>query len=56
MTMRDFLDFCKDHMEAEGIENREDFDWLRNKRYQVFQGYLFGKPAPIAKKDKVSVK
>ncbi|WP_264740462.1 EAL domain-containing protein [Cytobacillus firmus] len=41
---------------AEGIETREDFEWLRNKGYQLFQGYLFGKPAPIAEKDKISVK
>ncbi len=32
---------------AEGIEEQEDFDWLREKGYQLFQGYLFGKPAPI---------
>ncbi|MDF2036973.1 EAL domain-containing protein [Cytobacillus oceanisediminis] len=41
---------------AEGIETREDFEWLRNKGYQLFQGYLFVKPAPIAEKDKISVK
>ncbi|TFI47598.1 EAL domain-containing protein, partial [Diaphorobacter sp. DS2] len=35
---------------AEGIETREDFEWLRDRGYQLFQGYLFGKPAPIAKK------
>lgn len=32
---------------AEGIEAREDFVWLRDKGYQLFQGYYFGKPAPI---------
>ncbi|MHA6260144.1 EAL domain-containing protein [Sporosarcina sp. CAU 1771] len=32
---------------AEGIEEEEDFVWLRDKGYQLFQGYLFGKPAPI---------
>lgn len=31
---------------AEGIEELEDFDWLKDKGYQLFQGYLFGKPAP----------
>lgn len=32
---------------AEGVEEREDFTWLRNSGYQLFQGYLFGKPAPF---------
>ncbi len=32
---------------AEGIEAREDFIWLKNKGYQLFQGYLFGKPSAI---------
>ncbi|MHA0856574.1 EAL domain-containing protein [Paenibacillus sp. CMAA1364] len=32
---------------AEGIENREDFEWLKEIGYQLFQGYYFGKPAPI---------
>ncbi|MDM5227494.1 EAL domain-containing protein [Cytobacillus sp. NJ13] len=36
---------------AEGIETREDFEWLRDRGYQLFQGYLFGKPAPIAEKE-----
>lgn len=31
---------------AEGIELREDFEWLKQAGYQLFQGYLFGKPAP----------
>lgn len=30
---------------AEGIETREDFDWLKQLGYQLFQGYYFGKPA-----------
>lgn len=30
---------------AEGIETREDFDWLKLSGYQLFQGYYFGKPA-----------
>lgn len=30
---------------AEGIETMEDFEWLRNSGYQLFQGYLFGKPS-----------
>ena len=32
---------------AEGIELEEDFVWLKEKGYQLFQGYLFGKPAAI---------
>ncbi|WP_442597956.1 EAL domain-containing protein [Neobacillus sp. D3-1R] len=32
---------------AEGIEDQDDFEWLRASGYQLFQGYLFGKPAPI---------
>ncbi|MBS8266295.1 EAL domain-containing protein [Mesobacillus boroniphilus] len=32
---------------AEGIEAEEDFSWLMQKGYQLFQGYFFGKPAPI---------
>ncbi|OZM56931.1 diguanylate phosphodiesterase [Lottiidibacillus patelloidae] len=31
---------------AEGIEVKEDFEWLQTKGYQLFQGYLFGKPSP----------
>ncbi|MOA09588.1 putative membrane protein YjcC [compost metagenome] len=30
---------------AEGIELREDFEWLKQRGYQLFQGYLFGKPS-----------
>lgn len=30
---------------AEGVEAREDFEWLSNKGYELFQGYLFGKPS-----------
>lgn len=29
---------------AEGVEEREDFEWLKAKGYKLFQGYLFGKP------------
>lgn len=32
---------------AEGIEDREDFLWLKKHGYELFQGYLFGKPAPL---------
>lgn len=31
---------------AEGVEEREDFEWLKQRGYQLFQGYLFGKPGP----------
>ncbi len=31
---------------AEGIETREQADWLRKLRCETGQGYLFGKPAP----------
>lgn len=31
---------------AEGIEERADFDWLKQQGYQLFQGYYFGKPSP----------
>ena len=29
---------------AEGIEEREDFEWLEEIGYKLFQGYYFGKP------------
>jgi EAL domain-containing protein (putative c-di-GMP-specific phosphodiesterase class I) len=32
---------------AEGIEIREDFEWLKKSGYKLFQGYLFGKPSPL---------
>ncbi|WP_080145405.1 EAL domain-containing protein [Marinilactibacillus piezotolerans] len=31
---------------AEGIERIEDFNWLKSLGYELFQGYLFGKPEP----------
>lgn len=31
---------------AEGIESADDFKWLKSLGYQLFQGYLFGKPLP----------
>ncbi|WNR45310.1 EAL domain-containing protein [Paenibacillus roseipurpureus] len=38
---------------AEGIESREDFEWLKQRGYQLFQGYLFGKPSlpPIPRQE-----
>lgn len=35
---------------AEGVETQEDFEWLKEKGYQLFQGYLFGKPSPDPKR------
>lgn len=29
---------------AEGIEERVDFEWLKEQGYKLFQGYYFGKP------------
>ncbi len=34
---------------AEGVETKEDFEWLKQSGYQLFQGYLFGKPEPTPK-------
>ena len=34
---------------AEGVETRADFEWLKHLGYQLFQGYLFGKPDPQPK-------
>lgn len=31
---------------AEGVEYSEDFDWLKAKGFQLFQGYLIGRPLP----------
>ncbi|WP_040225401.1 EAL domain-containing protein [Bhargavaea cecembensis] len=33
---------------AEGIEEEAEFRWLKDAGFQLFQGYLFGKPRPIA--------
>ncbi len=35
---------------AEGVETEEDFEWLKEAGFQLFQGYLFGKPAPTPQK------
>ncbi|WP_313894213.1 EAL domain-containing protein [Psychrobacillus sp.] len=32
---------------AEGVEEKEDFEWLKEVGYELIQGYLFGKPGPI---------
>lgn len=32
---------------AEGVETLEQFNFLKSRRCQKFQGYLFGKPEPI---------
>lgn len=31
---------------AEGVETEEDYLWLKQKGYKLFQGYFFGKPTP----------
>ncbi|TWT00474.1 EAL domain-containing protein [Planomicrobium sp. CPCC 101079] len=36
---------------AEGVEERADFDWLKQQGYKLFQGYLFGKPAAAPLKE-----
>lgn len=36
---------------AEGIETKEDYEWLKQCGYRLFQGYLFGKPAPLEESD-----
>jgi EAL domain-containing protein (putative c-di-GMP-specific phosphodiesterase class I) len=38
---------------AEGIEDIKDFKWLKEKGYDLFQGYLFGKPLPDPLEEKV---
>lgn len=30
---------------AEGVERHEDYVWLKEKGYRLFQGYLFGRPS-----------
>lgn len=32
---------------AEGIETQEDFEWLKQNGYELFQGYFFGKPSIV---------
>jgi EAL domain-containing protein (putative c-di-GMP-specific phosphodiesterase class I) len=36
------------HVIAEGIETEEQFTFLENLNCNAFQGYLFGKPMPVA--------
>lgn len=36
---------------GEGVEAREDFEWLREAGFELFQGYLFGKPSPISRRE-----
>ena len=31
---------------AEGVETCEDFTWLKARGFDLYQGYLFGKPLP----------
>lgn len=32
---------------AEGIEEEQEFLWLKEAGFELFQGYLFGKPGPL---------
>jgi EAL domain-containing protein (putative c-di-GMP-specific phosphodiesterase class I) len=34
---------------AEGVETKEQFDWLRDNGCDLFQGYYFSKPLPFSK-------
>lgn len=36
---------------AEGVEDEADFAWLREAGYELFQGYLFGKPSAIPQRE-----
>ncbi|HEY3793445.1 MAG TPA: EAL domain-containing protein [Bradyrhizobium sp.] len=36
---------------AEGIETEEQFDYMRNAGVDLMQGYLFGRPVPVAQLD-----
>jgi diguanylate cyclase (GGDEF)-like protein len=36
---------------AEGIETEEQFDYMRNAGVDLVQGYLFGRPVPVAQLD-----
>ncbi|NRF91950.1 EAL domain-containing protein [Paenibacillus frigoriresistens] len=38
---------------AEGVETREDFEWLKKCGYVLFQGYYFGKPSLIPKEERI---
>lgn len=38
---------------AEGIEEIEDFEWLKAHGYKLFQGYLFGKPSLVPVKKSI---
>lgn len=38
---------------AEGVEAREDYEWLKEIGYQLFQGYLFGRPGPLPERQMV---
>lgn len=38
---------------AEGVETEEQWEFFRNRGCAIFQGYLFGKPMPIAEFERV---
>ena len=41
---------------AEGVELQEQLDFLRTKRCDVYQGYLFSRPLPAAELEQLLVK
>jgi EAL domain-containing protein (putative c-di-GMP-specific phosphodiesterase class I) len=40
---------------AERVENQADADWLRGLGVDCFQGYLFGRPSPVAELPQATV-
>jgi EAL domain-containing protein (putative c-di-GMP-specific phosphodiesterase class I) len=36
---------------AEGVETEAQFEYMRNAGVNLVQGYLFGRPAPVAQLD-----
>ncbi len=40
---------------AEGIETREDWDWLRERQVDLVQGYLFARPSATPERPSITV-
>ena len=38
---------------AEGVETQAQFDYLKSQDCELFQGYLFSKPVPVAEFDQL---
>lgn len=38
---------------AEGVETQAQFDYLKSQECELFQGYLFSRPVPIAEFDQL---